>query len=104
MDVPRPGSARGGERARRRARAAAQHGGDARHQRLLDLLRADEMDMGVEAAGGEDFSLAGDHLGAGPDDDGYARLDVRIAGLADGEDVAVLEADIGFDGGPWIED
>ena len=54
-----------------------------RHQRFLDLLRADEMDVGVEAAGGEDLALAGDHLGARPDDDRHAGLDVGIAGLAD---------------------
>ena len=37
-----------------------------RHQRLLDLLRADEVDVRVEAAGGDDLALAGDRLGAGP--------------------------------------
>jgi len=40
--------------------------GDARHQRVLDLLRADEMDVAVETAGGEDLPLARDHVGAGP--------------------------------------
>ena len=63
-----------------------------RHQRLLDLLRADEMDVGVEAAGGEDLALARDHLGAGADDDVDAGLDVGIAGLADRGDAAVLDA------------
>ena len=38
-----------------------------RHQRLLDLLRADEMDVRVDAAGGDDHALAGDDLGAGAD-------------------------------------
>ena len=75
-----------------------------RHQRLVDLLRADEMDVGVEAAGGEDLAFAGDHLGAGPDDDGDAGLDVRIAGLADGDDLAVLDADVGLDDAPVVED
>ena len=84
--------------------AAAEHRGDARHQRLLDLLRADEMDVRVEAAGGEDLALAGDHLGAGADDDVDAGLDVGIAGLADGGDAAVLEADVGLDDAPVIED
>ena len=54
-----------------------------RHQRLLDLLRADEMDVGVEAAGGQDLALARDHFGARADDDVDARLNVGIAGLAD---------------------
>ena len=38
-------------------------------KRFLDLLRADEMDMRVHAAGGEDAAFAGDNLGAGTDDD-----------------------------------
>ena len=52
-----------------------------RHQRFLDLLRADEMDVGVEAAGGQDFAFAGNDLGAGPDDDGDAGLDVGLPAL-----------------------
>ena len=32
------------------------------YQRLLDLLRADEVDVAVDAAGGEDLALAGDRL------------------------------------------
>ena len=38
-------------------------------KRFLDLLRADEVDMRVDAAGGDDLALAGDHLGARADDD-----------------------------------
>ena len=76
-EMPRPRRAGGGEGAVRRAGAAAEHRGHARHQRVVDLLRADEMDVRVEAAGGEDLALARDHLGARPDDDGHARLDVR---------------------------
>ena len=75
-----------------------------RHQRLLDLLRADEVDVGVEAAGGEDLALAGDDLGAGADDDRDARLDVRVAGLADAGDAAVLQADVGLDDAPMVDD
>jgi hypothetical protein len=81
---------------RGRAGAAAEHGGQAGHQRLLDLLRADEVDVRIEAAGGEDLALAGDGLGAGADDDVDAGLGVRVAGLADGGDAPVLEADIGL--------
>ena len=62
---------------------AADHGGDARHQRLVDLLRADEVDVSVDAARGHDHALAGDDLGARADDDVDRRLDVRIAGLAE---------------------
>jgi hypothetical protein len=84
-----------------RAGAAAEHGGHAGMQRVLDLLGADEVDVAVEAAGGEDLALAGDGLGAGADDDVDAGLGVGVAGLADGGDAAVLEADIGLvDAGP----
>ena len=54
-----------------------------RHQRLFDLLRADEVDVRVDAAGGDDQALAGDDLGAGADHDVDAGLDVGVAGLAD---------------------
>ena len=103
-DVPRPRRAGCGEGAVRRSGAAAEHGGDARHQRVLDLLRADEMDMSVEAAGGEDPALGSDHLGARADDDGDVGLDVGIAGLADGGDAVALQAHVGFDDAPVIED
>ena len=103
-DVPRPRRAGGGVGAGGGAGAAAQHRGDAGHQRLFDLLRADEVDVGVEAAGGEDLAFARDHLGAGADDDRHVGLDIRIAGLADGGDAAVPDADIGLDDAPVIED
>ena len=102
--VPGAGRAGRGQRAVRRPGAAAEHRGDAGHQRLVDLLRADEMDMRVHGAGGEDLAFAGDRLGAGADDDVDARLRVRIAGLADRGDAAVLQADIGLDDPPMIDD
>ena len=56
------------------------------------------------AAGGEDLALAGDRLGARPDDDVDAGLDVGVAGLADAGDLAVLDADIGLDDAPVVDD
>ena len=102
--VPGTGRAGGGKGAVRRAGAAAQHRGDAAHQRVLDLLRADEMDVAVEPAGGEDFAFARDHVGAGADDDGDIGLDVGIAGLADRGDHAFLDGDVGLDDAPVIDD
>ena len=71
---------------------------------MLDLLRADEMDVAVESAGGEDLALARDHVGAGTDHDGDAGLDVGIAGLADRADVAFLDGDVGFHDAPMVDD
>ena len=102
--VPRPGRAGGRKGAVRRAGAAAEHRGDARHQRVLDLLRADEMDVAVEAARREDLAFARDHVGAGADHDGDTGLDVRIAGLADRGDHAFLDRDVGLHDAPVIDD
>ncbi len=62
------------------------------------------MDVRVDAAGGDDAALAGDRLGARPDHDIDAGLDVGVAGLADAADAAVADADIGFDDAPMVED
>src|SRR6185312_12036641 len=83
---------------------AADHGGDAAIERLLDLLRRDHVDVAVDAAGGDDLAFGGDHLGAGTDDDVDAGLHVRIAGLADGGDAAIPEADVGLHDAPVIDD
>jgi hypothetical protein len=56
------------------------------------------------AAGGEDLALAGDRLGAGTDEDVHPRLGVRVAGLADAGDAPVLDADVGLDDAPVVQD
>ena len=73
-------------------------------ERIFDLLRADEVDVRIDGARGHDQALARDHLGPGPITMFDRRLDVRIAGLADRRDAAVLEADVGLDDAPVIED
>src|SRR5262245_40240213 len=101
-----PGSRRAGCRrgAGSRAGAAAKHRRDAAAERVLDLLRTDEMDVRIDAAGGDDPALAGDRLGPGPDHDVHAGLYIGVAGLADAADAAIADADIGFDDAPMVED
>src|SRR6516165_4264682 len=72
--------------------------------RLLDQLWADQMDMRIDAARGDDAPLAGDGLGSRSDHDVDPGLDIRVAGLADAADAAVADADIGFDDAPVVED
>ena len=91
VDMPWTRRARGRQSAGRGAGAAADHGGHARHQRLVDLLRADEVDVSVDAAGGHDHALAGDDFGPGADGDIDAGLDVRVTGLAEARDPAFLD-------------
>jgi len=103
-DVPRPRCAGGGQRAMRRAGAAAHHAGDAGGERLVHLRRRDEMDMGVDAAGSQDLAFAGNDFGARPDDDVDTGLGVRVAGLADCGDAPVVQADIGLVDAGMVKD
>ncbi len=104
LDVPRPRRAGGGKGAGGRAGAAAGHGGDAAAQGLFDQLRANEMDVAVKAAGGDDGAFATDNFSARANDDVHARLGVGVAGLANRHDAAVLEADVGLDDAPVVDD
>src|SRR5580704_1690079 len=110
VHIPPSGRARGSERAVRRAGAAADQRGDAGADGFVDLLWADEVDVRVDAAGGDDAAFTGDGFGAGADDHGIfflcgwirinrteAALDARVAGVANADDAAVLDADVGLD-------
>src|SRR5689334_6708865 len=61
------------------------------------------MNVCIESPGSENFSLARDDFGTWPDDDADVRLDIRIASLADSGDTTRLDADVGFDNAPMIE-
>ncbi len=84
--------------------AATNHGRDAGHHRLFDLLRADEMDVSIDGARRRDQAFARDHFGSGADHDVDAGLHIRIAALADADDAAVLQPDVGLDDAPVIND
>ena len=83
--------------------AAAEHRRNAGCKRLLDLLRRDEVDMRVDAAGRHDPALTGNDFGSGTDDDVDAVLRIGIAGLANRTDLAVADTDVGLDDTPVVE-
>ncbi len=62
------------------------------------------MDVRVHAAGGQDLAFAGDRLRRRADDDVDAGLGVGIAGLADADDAAILQADIGLHDAGMVDD
>ena len=62
------------------------------------------MNVGIDAAGGGDQPFTSDGFGTGTDDDSHARLHVRVAGLTDTADAAVLDADVSLDDTPVIDD
>src|SRR5258706_11725305 len=94
----RAGCAGGGAGARGRTGAATDEGRDAAGNRLKGLLRANVMNMGVDAACRQDQSFAGNNFGGHAND--HARRDaihhVGISGLADSGNQAVLDADVSF--------
>src|SRR4030095_16185229 len=96
MDVPFARGAGGGTGSVGRAGSPADHGRDATVARLPRLLRADEMDMRIDSAGGENPMLTGDDFGRRSDLEarGHAILDIRGAGLADCRDAAVSYAPV----------
>ena len=104
VDVPGSRGAGGGVGTGGGPGTTPEHGGHARHQGLFHLLGADEMDMAIDTPGGQDLALAGNDLGARPDQDGDPGLHVRVAGLADGGDAPPLDAQVGLDDAPVIQD
>ena len=104
--VPGAGRDGGGLGALGRAGAAADDRGDPAAERLLEDLGADEVDVAVDGAGGEDAPVAGDDLGGRADD--QRRVDpvhgVGVAGLAQPDDAPVADADVGLHHAPVVED
>ena len=62
-EIPCARRAGGGGGAGGRTGAAADHGGDAVRERFVNLLRRDEVDVAIDAAGGDDQIFSGDHFG-----------------------------------------
>ncbi len=89
--MPRSWGAGGRRGAGRGPRAAAEHRRDAAVERLVHQLRANEMDVRIDSAGGDDAVFSGDDLGPWPDHDVDPGLDVGIAGFADAADAAVAD-------------
>jgi len=98
-DVPGTGGASGSVGAGCGTGASACHGCDTAGKGFVDLLGADEVDVGVESAGGDDVTFAGNHFGGGSDDHvGVdAILNAGVPAVADADNVAVFYADIRFD-------
>src|SRR5262250_2448489 len=106
MEVPGARRARGRVGPGGRPGAAAQERRESGADRLVDQLRTDEVDVRVEPARGDDLALARDHLGRGAHDHvvGNAGHQIGVAGLADGDDPPVADADVGLHDAPVVDD
>src|SRR6185437_2850886 len=105
-EVPGTGGAGGGGRAGGGASAAADHGGNAARNRLIDLLRGNEVDVAIHPASGDDQVFARDNFRARADNEVrvHSIHRVWIPGLANLHDAAVPNSDIAFDDAPMVED
>ena len=56
---------------------------------MFDLLRTDEMDMGIQSSGGDDATLTRNDLCRGANDHADAILDKRISGISEPDDASV---------------
>lgn len=86
--------------------AAAHQGRDAGGECLVGDLGADQVDVRVDGARGDDPSVARDDLGLRADDEvGVDAVHgVGVAGLADAGDPAVADAQVGLDDPPVVDD
>ena len=57
--------------------------------RVFDLLRADEMNMRIDAAGGDDAAFTRDHLCRRANDHPDTILNQRIASVSEAHDASV---------------
>ena len=76
--------------------ATANHRGDTARQCFVDLLRTNEVNVGIDPTSGQNHAFASNDLGRGTNWNGDRRLNIRIACLADTPDPARLKAHIGF--------
>jgi len=102
--MPRPRGAGRGCRADRRAGAATDHGGNTRHQRFFNLLRANEMNMRVDTTRSHDHAFTRNDLGCTTNRHRDIRLNIRITCFTNPCDASSLDADIRFNDTPVIQD
>ena len=62
------------------------------------------MNVGVDASCSNDLPLAGNDLGARPDDDSDVVLNVWVSSFPHANDTALLNADVCFNDAPMIDD
>ena len=99
MNIPCPWRTGGRIGTRRRPGATAKHCRDSTGERLVDLLRANKMNMRIEATGRHDMPLGGNHLSTCTNHHtfGHASLNQWISRVADAGDASILDSDIRFD-------
>ena len=96
--IPRSRGTRRCVRAVRRAGAAADHRGHAAVEGAVNLLRADKVDVSIDAACRNDHTLAGQSLGRCADRHArsHAVHDIRVSGFSDAGDFSVFDSDVCF--------
>ena len=104
--MPRTGGHGGRLAALRGPGSARDDRGDAAAEGLFHDLRTDQVDVAVDGARRQDPAVTGDDLCRRADDQigVHAGHGVRVACLADRDDTAVANADVGLDDSPVVDD
>jgi hypothetical protein len=76
--------------------AAANQRGNARSKGMVNLLRANKMDVCIDSTGRDYFALSGDNFRPGADDNCYSRLDIGVTGFAYRRNPSFLYSDVSF--------
>ncbi len=104
--MPRTGGHGGGLAALGGPGAAGDDRGDSAAECLLHDLWTDQVDVAVDRAGRHDPAVSRDDLRRRADDQigMHAGHGVRVARLADRDDAAVANTDVGLDDSPVVDD
>src|SRR5690606_33419762 len=84
--------------------AATNHRGHTTGEGLFNLLRGNEVNVGVNAARRHDVAFAGNDFRAGANDDVNPGLRVGVACFANGSNAPTFEPNVGFDNAPVVHD
>ena len=100
--MPRARCTGGCSRADSRTGATTYHRCHARHQCFFNLLRADEMNVGINATGRHDHAFAGDDFSRATDGHSHIGLNIGIACFTYRSNATRFDADICFYDTPMI--
>ena len=101
--IPWPRRTGGGIGASGRASTTTNHGGDAAHQGFFDLLRANKVNMGIDATRRQDRTFTSNHFRTRANNNIHSGLHIRVTGFADFYNTTVLDADVTFNHTPVIQ-
>src|SRR5262245_10832826 len=103
LNMPRPWRAGRSVSTGCRSCSSTHHCSQARVKGFFDLLRADVMNMCVDAAGSNNLSFACDRFSSWPNNDVNIRLHIWVTSFPDGRNTTIPDRDIGLHNSPVVK-